>query len=84
MKSQSIAYLLHENEDLFWIWDLQSEVHLIWDLWISGLQESKGNDFFEVGRVGNNFRSDLENLDFLDGRLPLPESTSPEKFMEGV
>jgi hypothetical protein len=39
MKSQSIAYLLFESEHMYWIWDLESEVHSIWDLWISGLQE---------------------------------------------
>ena len=46
MKSQSIAYLLKESEDISWILDLEGEVHLIWDLWMSGLQECKGNNFF--------------------------------------
>ena len=43
---------------------------------VSDLQECKGNDFFEVGRMDNNFQ---KNLEFLDGRLPLPA----EKFVEG-
>ena len=62
MKSKSIAYLLNKNEHIYWIWDLENEVHSIWDLWISGLQKCKDNyDFFEVGQVGNNFWSGLEN-----------------------
>ena len=65
-------------------WTLKVKcIQLIWDLWISGLQEYKGNDFFEVGRVDNNYRSGLENLSFMDGWLPLSESTSPLKFMGG-
>jgi hypothetical protein len=28
--------------------DLEDEVHSIWDLWIIGFQECKGNGFFEV------------------------------------
>ena len=58
MKSQSIAYLLNGNEHIYRIWDLQDEVHSIWDLWISGLQECKGNGFFEIGQAGgSSFRS---------------------------
>ena len=49
MKSHSIAYLLNGSEHIDWIWDLGDEVHLIWDLWTSGLQECKGTIFFEVG-----------------------------------
>jgi hypothetical protein len=37
--------------------------------------------FFEVGWVGNSFQSGPENLDFLEGRLPLPKSTSLKKFV---
>ena len=32
MKSQSIAYLLYGSEHIYWIWDLENEVHSIWDL----------------------------------------------------
>jgi hypothetical protein len=78
MKSQSIAYLLDESEHIYWILDLEGEVHSIWDLWINSLQKYKGNGFFEVGRAGSSFQSDPENLDFLDGRLPLPESDIPK------
>ena len=50
MKSQSIAYLLNGSEHIYWIWDLEGEVHSIWDLWISGIHECKDNGFFEFGR----------------------------------
>jgi hypothetical protein len=46
MKSQSIAYILNASEHTYWMLDLESEVHSIRDLWISGLQECKGNGFF--------------------------------------
>ena len=41
-KSQSIAYLLHEIEQIYWNLDLANEVHSIWVIWKSGLQESMG------------------------------------------
>ena len=59
---QSIAYLLNGSEHIYWIWDLENEVHSIWDLWISDLQECKDNNFFEVGRAGNGFQSRPETL----------------------
>jgi hypothetical protein len=55
----------------------------IWDLWTSGLQECKGNSFSKIGRVGNNFRSGTKNLDFLVRRLPLPDYSTPKKFVWG-
>ena len=67
--------------NVYLILDLEGEMHSIWDLWISGLQECKGNGFSEVGRACNNFWSGPKNMHLLDGRLPLPEFTSPEKFM---
>ena len=39
---------------------MKGEVHSIWDLWISGLQECKGNGFFEVGRGEQQFSVGLE------------------------
>jgi len=67
MESQSIVYLLNVNEHIYWIWDLEDEVHSIWDLWVSGLQECKGNDFFEVGWAGNNFWLDTKKSNFFGG-----------------
>ena len=66
MKSQSIAYLLNESEHKYWILNLEGEVHSVWDLWISELQEYKGNGFFKVRRV-QNFRSGPIFLDILVG-----------------
>ena len=47
------------------------------------LKNARAISFFKIGRAGNNLRSDPKNSNFLDGRLPLPESDSPEKFMTG-
>ena len=37
MKSQSIASLLVRSAHIYWILDLEGEVHSIWDLWTSDL-----------------------------------------------
>ena len=55
MKSHSIVYLLNGNEHIYWILDLEGGVHSIWDLWISGLQECKGNGFFQSRAGGKKF-----------------------------
>ena len=57
MKSQSIAYLLNASEHTHWISNLEGEVHLIWDLWISGLSKCKGNGNCDVGRAGRSLWS---------------------------
>ena len=54
-KSQSIVYLLDGSEHIYWILDLQDKVYSVWDLWTHDLQESKGNDFFAVGRSKSIF-----------------------------
>ena len=36
-KSQSIAYLLNGSAHIYWILDLEDEVHSIWVIWTSGL-----------------------------------------------
>jgi hypothetical protein len=41
-ESQSIVYLLNGSEHIYWILDLENEVHSIWVIWTSGLQECKG------------------------------------------
>ena len=46
MKSQSIAYLLHENERTYWILNLGNAVHSIWVIWTNGPQECKDNFIF--------------------------------------
>jgi hypothetical protein len=61
MKSQSFAYVLNGSEHIYWILNLEGEVHSIWGLWINGLQECKGNGFSEIGQAGNNFRSGPKN-----------------------
>ena len=40
--SQSTAYLLNGSEHIYWILDLENEMHSIWAIWTSRLQECKG------------------------------------------
>ena len=62
MKSQSIAYSLKWTY-IYWVPDLEGEVHSIWDLWISNLQECKGNLYFETGWDGYTGRVALFDWD---------------------
>ena len=53
--------------------DLEGEVYSTWDLWISGLQECKGNGFFKAGRAGGHkFLIGSRNPDFFMGACPCP------------
>ena len=79
MKSQSIAWLPIGSAHIYWILDLEGEVHSIWDLWSSGLQECKDRIFFEDGRGGQHvsvgfkkFSEGLSNLEL-----------TPQKFVRG-
>ena len=84
MKSQSIPYLLSGSERLYWILDLEGEMHSMWDLWRSVLQECKGNGFFEVGRGKEEFFGRVQKiLISLWGSCPLPVSTSRERLVGG-
>ena len=65
-KSQLIVYLLNESEHIYWILDLENEVHSIWVIWTSGLQECKGEA--KVGVLGQG--RGAETLAF--SMLPLP------------
>ena len=47
MKFQSIAYLLNVREHIYWILDLEDEVHSISVIWTSGLQHYNGNFIFQ-------------------------------------
>ena len=55
IESQSIAYFLYVNEHIYWIWDLEDELHSIWVIWTSGHQECKANFIFQsrVERAGS-------------------------------
>ena len=55
MKPQSIAHLLNGNKHIYWILDLEGEVHSTWDLWVSGLQECKSNEVFRNRAGGQQF-----------------------------
>jgi len=73
VKYQLIAYSLNGSEHIYWILDLEDEVHSIWAIWTSGLDEWKGIFFSKSGIVGSSFWSRYENFDiFLRG---LPKNT---------
>ena len=78
MKSRSVAYLLNGSEHIYWIFGLEGKVHSIWDLWTSGLQKCKCNDFFKVRRTSRSFRSGPKNLDFLIGGCSCPNLPPPK------
>ena len=63
---------------LYWILDLEDEVHSIWDMWISALKIARAMVFPKLGGVGISFPSGPVNLDFFL-EVALPVSTSPEK-----
>jgi hypothetical protein len=50
-KSQSIAQLLDGSEHIYWILDLENEVHSIWVIWTSSLQECQGRGGPGLGRA---------------------------------
>ena len=62
---------------IYWILDLEGEMHSIWDLWKSGLQECKGNGFFKVGWGGQQFSVGYRNSKKDHARLPQAGSYAP-------
>ena len=69
-KSQSNTYLPRESKHLSIYLSrererergLQGDVHSIWDLWTSGLQECKGNFLGELDEVGSICQSGSSSL----------------------
>ena len=53
-ESQSIANLLNGSGHIYWILDLDNQVHSIWVIWTSGLQDSMNQ-----ARVGGQGRGRL-------------------------
>ena len=56
MKSQSIAYLLSGIAHIYWILDLEVEVHSIWNCSQAAFKNATAMCFSKLGRAGNNFR----------------------------
>ena len=82
MKSQSMAYLLSGSEHIYWILDLEGEVHSIWVLWTRRPSKMQGQLFFEVGRGGQRF-----SVGFRKVFLGLPEgcgSRAPALILSGT
>ena len=80
MKSQSMAWLLSGSAHVYWIWDLESEVHSIW----AAFKHARAMFFSKLGGAGNSFRSGSKistvfshiwiiaiNNDLLDGNVAL-------------
>jgi hypothetical protein len=83
LKCRWIAHLLSGSEHiLYLILDLEGEVHSIWDLWISGLQKCKDNDFFEVRRDRHKFAVGSKKYWFLYGGCPCPHLPPQKACME--
>ena len=78
MKIQTIAYLLNESEHMYWILDLEGEVHSIWDWRISGLQKCNNNGFFKVGRGGLKFLGGSKKSRVRYGGCPCPYLPPPK------
>ena len=78
MKPWLIAYLLPGSEHICWILDLKDEVHSIWNLWISGLQECKSNDFSRIragqATISNRVQKHIQKN---SKGLPRPGSDTP-------
>ena len=50
IRSQSIAYLLNKSEHIHWILDIEDEIHSIWVIWASNLQNARTSLCFKVGQ----------------------------------
>ena len=57
MKSQSIAFLPIGSAHIYWILDLEGEVHSIWDYGQATFKNVRAILFLKLGRTGNMFRS---------------------------
>ena len=83
MKPQSIAHLLNGNEHIYWILDLEGEVQSIWDLWASGLQECKSNEFFGNQASGQQFSVGSRNFLFSRRAAAPAQFWNSKKFVRG-
>ena len=78
IKSQSVVYLRSGSEHIYWILDLEGEVHSIWVIWTSGLQECKGKLFRSRAGQGPMFGQDLKfRICFGTARGRRPWAPSP-------
>ena len=81
VKSQVIAYFLNGSEHIYWILDLEDEVHSIWATWTSGLEEWKGIFFPKSGIAGSSFWSGYENFDhFFAGGVQKHQIPGPNLY----
>ena len=85
MKSQSIAYLLNGSEHMYWIWNLEDEVHSIWDLWVIKRPSRMQEQWFFQNRTDGKktvFNRILKILIFWTDGCPCP-NLRPKKNLGG-
>ena len=85
MKSQSIAYLLNGSEHMYWIWNLEDEVHSIWDLWVIKRPSRMQEQWFFQNRTDGKktvFNRILKILIFWTDGCPCP-NLRPKKIWGG-
>jgi hypothetical protein len=72
---------------MYWILDIAGEEHTIWDLWISGLQECKGNGYYysylKSGKTFISFQWGPKKIDFFFELAPARTLPPPEKLVGG-
>jgi hypothetical protein len=82
MKSQPVAYLCNGNEHIgFWAW--KAKCTQIWDSWLSGLQERKGDGFSKVGRAMQKFSVRSSKSRYLSSGVALARMYLPQKTLWG-
>ena len=74
MKSQSIIYLLIGSAPIYWISDLEGEVHSIWDCSQAAFKNARAIFFSKLDGAGSNFQS--RSKMFMEG-YPSPDLTPP-------
>ena len=80
-KSQSIAYLLHGSEQIYWIMDLEDEVHSIWVIWQATFKNARVKPGSGLSRVRACHAQGTKALAF--SVLPLPAAMTSATLVTG-
>ena len=74
MKSQSITYLLSGSAHIYWILDLEGEVHSIRNCSQAAFKNARAQFFLKLGGAGKSFQSGSK---FSWEGCPYPDLTRP-------
>jgi hypothetical protein len=78
MNSQSIAFLLTENEHTYWILNLEKKMHSIWIIWKRLSRMQRQFYFLKTYETYNNFRLGFEKHRFFcEGYPKVPDRGAP-------